>query len=252
MAAIRRSGVRSPVMSEPKLTIERVDDVVVVHLDDGKANALSAELIGAIMSAVDTAEADQSVAALVLHGRDGRFCAGFDLDVMRGGDIAAVVGLVSDGGALVHRLYGSTLPVVAACTGHAVAAGALLLLGCDVRYGADIDCKIGLNEVAIGLVLPDWALTIAAERLSPRHLQMAVATARVTDGRGATEAGFLDEVVPADELLAAAIARARQMAALDRGAYGRTVRALRGATLDRMEQQIAADRRLLSSPGAPS
>ena len=170
-------------MSEPKLTIERVDDVVVVHLDDGKANALSAELIGAIMSAVDTAEADQSVAALVLHGREGRFCAGFDLDVMRGGDLAAVVGLVSDGGALVHRLYGSTLPVVAACTGHALAAGALLLLGCDVRLGADIDCKIGLNEVAIGMVLPDWALTIAAERLSPRHLQMAVATARVTDAR---------------------------------------------------------------------
>ena len=94
--------------------------------------------------------------------------------------------------------------------------------------GADIDCKIGLNEVAIGLVLPDWALTIAAERLSQRHLQMAVATARVTDARGATEAGFLDEVVPADELLAASIVRA-QMSALDRRAYGRTVRALRGS-----------------------
>jgi enoyl-CoA hydratase len=239
-------------MPDPKLTIERVDDVVIVHLDDGKANALSAELIGAIMSAVDTAEADQSVAAFVLHGREGRYCAGFDLDVMRGGDLAAIVGLVSDGGALVHRLYGSTLPVVAACTGHALAAGALLLLGCDVRLGADLDCKIGLNEVAIGMVLPDWALTIAAERLSPRHLQMAVATARVTDARGATEAGFLDEVVPADEVLAAAIARARQMTALDRGAYARTVRALRGQTLDRMEQQIASDRRSLSSPGAPS
>ena len=136
--------------------------------------------------------------------------------------------------------------------GHALAAGALLLLGCDVRVGADIDCKIGLNEVAIGLVLPDWALTIAAERLSRRHLQMAVATARVTDASGATKAGFLDEVVPADELLAASIVRARQMSALDRRAYARTVRALRGPTLDRMEQQIANDRRLLSSPGAPS
>ena len=247
-----RRGVRSAVMSEPKLTIERVDDVVVVHLDDGKANALSAELIGAVMSAIDTAEADPSVAALVLHGRAGRFCAGFDLEVIRGDDLAAVVGLVSDGGALVHRLYGSALPVVAACTGHALAAGALLLLGCDVRLGADLDCKIGLNEVAIGLVLPNWALTIAAERLSPRHLQMAVATARVTGAHGATEAGFLDEVVPAGELLAAAIARAHQMSALDRGAYARTVRALRGPVLDRMEQQIAADRRSLSSPGAPA
>ena len=140
--------------------------------------------------------------------------------------------------------------MVAACTGHALAAGALLLLGCDVRVGADIDCKIGLNEVAIGLVLPDWALTIAAERLSRRHLQMAVATARVTDARGATEAGFLDEVVPADEAPRCVDRPRRQMSALDRRAYGRTVPALRGPTLDRMEQQIANDRRLLSSPGA--
>lgn len=239
-------------MPEPKIKIERVDDVVVAHLDDGKANALSTDVIGAIVSAIDSAEADPSVAALVLHGREGRFCAGFDLDVMRGGDLAAIVGLVSDGGALVHRLYSSTLPVVAACTGHALAAGALLLLGCDVRVGAELDCKIGLNEVAIGMVLPNWALTISADRLSPRHLQMAVATARVTDARGAVEAGFLDEVVPAAEVLAAAVARAAEMTALDRGAYARTVRALRGQTLDRMEQQIAADRHSLSSPGAPS
>jgi enoyl-CoA hydratase len=236
---------------DPKVTIERADDVVVVHIDDGKANALSADVISDIRSAVDTAEADRSVAAIVLHGREGRFCAGFDLDVMRGDDLAAIVGLVSDGGALVHRLYGGTVPVVAACTGHALAAGALLLLGCDVRVGADLDCKIGLNEVAIGLVMPNWALTIAAARLSPRSLQVAVATARVTDARGAVEAGFLDEVVPAGEVLAAAIARARQMTALDRGAYARTVRALRASTLDRMEQQIAADRRALSSPGTP-
>ena len=82
-----------------------------------------------------------------------------------------------------------------------------MLLGCDVRIGADIDCKIGLNEVAIGMVLPDWALTIAQDRLSRRHIQLAVATAQVTDGDGAVDAGFLDEVVPeADVLLGVAVA----------------------------------------------
>ena len=107
--------------------------------------------------------------------------------------------LVSDGGALVRTLYGSSIPVVAACTGHALAAGALVLLGCDVRVGADVDCKIGLNEVAIGMVLPDWAFTIAVDRLSKRHLQRAVATARITSAAGAVDAGYLDEVVPADD-----------------------------------------------------
>jgi enoyl-CoA hydratase len=141
--------------------------------------------------------------------------------------------------------------VVAACTGHALAAGALMLLGCDVRVGADVPAKVGLNEVAIKMVLPDWALTIAVERLSRRHLQRAVANARLTTPREAIEVGFIDEVVPADQVLDVAVARAAELAAtLDPRAYAGTVRALRGAVLDTMAGQIAADRTAGSVPTA--
>ena len=230
------------------VTVERDGDVLVVHLDDGKANALSAGVITAISAAIDQAESDDTIGAIVLHGRPGRFCAGFDLSVMRGGDIGAVVSLVSDGGELVRRLYGSSVPVVAASTGHALAAGALILLGCDVRIGADIDCKIGLNEVAIGMVLPNWALTIAQDRLSRRHIQLAVATAQVTAGVGAVDAGFLDSVVAEADVLTAAVAAAHELAALNGRAYGGTVAALRGEVLATMAAQIAADRFALNAP----
>jgi enoyl-CoA hydratase len=123
-----------------------------------------------------------------------------------------------------------------------------MLLGCDVRVGADIDCKIGLNEVAIGMVLPNWAMTIAQERLSRRHIQLAVATAQVTDSRAAVDAGFLDSVVPEAEVLEAAVAKARELSALDGRAYAGTVLALRGPVLDRMAAQITADREAGSSP----
>ena len=232
----------------PSVTVDDADGVMIVHLDDGKANALSFATIEAITHALDRAEADPSIGALVLHGREGKFCAGFDLGVMRGGDVADIIRLVSDGGELVRRLYGSPVPIVAACTGHALAAGALLLLGCDVRVGADIDCKIGLNEVAIGMVLPAWALTIAQDRLSRRHLQRAVANAVVTDGRGAVDVGFLDEVVTADDVLGTATARARELAALSGRAYAGTVLALRGSVLDRMAAQVTADREADASP----
>ncbi len=229
-------------MTSEHVTLERRDAVLVVHLDDGKANALSAPIIASISAAIDQAESDDAIGAMVLHGREGKFCAGFDLSVMRGGDLSAMAALVSDGGDLVRRLYGSAVPVVASCTGHALAAGALLLLGCDVRVGADLDCKIGLNEVAIGMVLPDWALSIAIDRLSRRHLQLAVATARVTDAAGAVDVGFLDEVAPVAEVLEVAVARAVALATLSGRAYAGTVRALRGELLDRMAVQIAADR----------
>ena len=181
--------------------------------------------------------------ALVLHGRPGKFSAGFDLSVMTGGDLPAMASLVSDGGALVRTLYGSSIPVVAACTGHALAAGALVLLGCDVRIGADVDCKIGLNEVAIGMVLPDWAFTIAVDRLEQappaagggdgaHHLGRRCRRGGVPrrGGSRSTRCSTWPSSGPPS------------FAALDLRAYAGTVRRLRGEVLDLMDAQIAADR----------
>ncbi|HSM65424.1 MAG TPA: crotonase/enoyl-CoA hydratase family protein [Ilumatobacteraceae bacterium] len=236
-------------MSTDHVTTERREGVMIVHLDDGKANALSFEVIAAVQSAIDEAEADDSVRALVIHGRPGRFSGGFDLGVMFGDDMSAIIGLVADGGALVHRLYGSSVPVVAACTGHALAAGALVLLGCDVRVGADIEAKVGLNEVAIKMVLPDWAFTIAGDRLSKRHAQRALANARITTPREAVDVGYIDEVVPEGEVLDRAVAVAAELAStLDPSAYQRTVRKIRGPVLDLMAEQIERDRAAGTSP----
>ena len=133
--------------------------------------------------------------------------------------------------------------MVAASTGHAVAAGALLLLGCDYRVGVDGPVKIGLNEVAIALTLPEWALLIAKDRLSKRHLQVSVANAKIFDGSGAVDAGFLDEVTEADQVTARAVEVAQGFAEqLDAKAYASTVRALRGDLLSQMETAIVADR----------
>jgi len=227
------------------LTTTRRDSVTVLTIDDGKANALSAELISAITAAIDTAASDGSK-AMVIAGRSGMFSGGFDLNVMRSGDAAAIVGLVADGGDLVRRAFGAPIPIVGACTGHAVAAGALLLLGCDVRVGADGPYRLGLNEVSIGMVLPDWAVTIAAERLSHSAYQRAVFNARLTSPREAVAAGFLDQAVTPDEVIEVAVEEAATLGALELGAYRGSVDRFRGPVLARMAEQIAADRAAFS------
>lgn len=226
------------------VTTSKVADgtVTLISMDDGKANALSAAMIADVSAALDEAVADEACVGAVLAGRPGRFSGGFDLGVMQSGDASAIINLVADGGALVRKIYGCGVPVVAACTGHAVAAGALMLLGSDVRVGAEGAFKIGLNEVAIGLTLPDWAHTIAFERLSKRHIQRAIANARLTDPSTAVDVGFLDRVVDADAVVEAAIEEAAAMAPLDRGAYQRTMAGFRKPTLNTMDDQIAADR----------
>lgn len=117
-----------------------------------------------------------------------------------------------------------------------------MLLGADIRIGADGDFKIGLNEVAIGMTLPGWAYTIARERLSKRHLQRSLVNARLTDPATAVDVGFLDRVVEADQVVAAAIEEASALAALDGRAYARMMREFRGETLVAMADQIASDR----------
>ena len=229
-------------MTSSAVTVERNDRVLIIHLDDGKANALSFDVMAALSAVLDDVESDTTVGAIVIHGRPGKFCAGFDLSVMSSGDWNAVASMMCAGGDIVRRLYAMPVPVVAACTGHALAAGALLLMGCDMRIGADVACKIGLNEVALGIVLPDWALTISQERLSGRHLQAAVALAELTGVAGAVEAGFLDIVVPEAEVLSTAVARAQVYATLSRDAYGGTVRAMRGPVLQLLAEQIERDR----------
>ena len=216
------------------LTVEQRGPVRIVTMDDGKANAFSLEVINDLRGLLRDAEADDETRSLVIAGREGRFSGGFDLSAMRAGDVDAVVELVAAGGALVADLYASPLTVVAAATGHAVAAGALVLLGCDHRVGVDGPVKIGLNEVAIGMVLPPWALIIARDRLSKRYFHSSTTNARLFDGRTAVDAGFLDEVVAAESVVERAIEKATELSTLVPAAYARTVEVVRGPVIAEM------------------
>ncbi len=143
--------------------------------------------------------AEDEAGALLLTGREGKLSAGFDLSVMTSGE-EAMQGLVRSGAELLVRWYASPLPTVAACTGHALAMGSLLLLASDTRIGAEGPFKLGLNEVAIGMGLPIFAVELARDRLSPRAFTAATIQGQVYDPAGALEAGYLDRLVAADEL----------------------------------------------------
>ncbi|HVM52195.1 MAG TPA: crotonase/enoyl-CoA hydratase family protein [Acidimicrobiales bacterium] len=223
------------------VTYERRDAVALVTIDDGKANALSFEVLAALGAALDRAEAD-GAGAVLITGRPGTLSGGFDLKVMRGGDLHAIADLVTTGGELFLRLYRSPMPVVAGCTGHAVAAGALLLLGAHHRVGADGDFRIQLVETAIGMVLPDWAVELGRARLSARHVEPACIEAFPYAPAAAVDAGFLDRVVPPAEVLEAGLAEAARLAALPAGAYAGNAAKVRGPALERIGAAVAADR----------
>jgi len=223
-------------MSNPSYSLE--GDVALITMDDGKANALSHAIIDTLNETLDRAE--KEARAVVLAGRPGLFCAGFDLGPMTEG-AASARALVKAGSELNMRLILHPQPVVAACTGHALAAGSLLLLSVDTRIGAHGKFKIGLNEVAIGLRLPVFAVELAHDRLCERHIVGATVEARLYSPERACEVGFLDRVVPADDTIEAALNEARTLSKLNLKALADTKRVLRGPMVERVKATLDDD-----------
>ena len=231
-------------MSTNAVRYELHDGLAVITLDDGKANALSPDVIGAVQDALDRAE--REARAVVLTGRPGRFSGGFDLKVMRQGR-SEMISLVTAGGELGLRLYEFPRPVIIACTGHAIAMGAILLLCADTRLGVDGDFKIGMNEVAIGLTLPAFGVELARDRLTVQHLTRATVTAEIYAPAAAVEAGFLDRVTSAATLLEAARAEAARLGGLDAVSVATTKRRLRHATISRIRATMKEDLEQMTS-----
>lgn len=220
-------------------------NVATVTLDDGKANALSYAMMEEIEAAL--ARAEREASALVLTGRAGRFCAGFDLkEMMSGADNARK--LVGRGADFLLRLYGYPLPLVVACSGHALAGGALVVLTGDVRVGAEGPFKIGLNELQLGMPIPILAMEIARDRLEKKYLARATLFAETPEPRTAVDFGYLDEVAAPEALLSVAAAHATKLAGLSRDAYAKSKNAMRERTIQYVRETLSADLLRLTGP----
>lgn len=183
------------------------DSVATITLDDGKVNVLGPDMQKAINEAFDRAEKD-SGKAVVLSGNSRVFSGGFDLAVFSSGDAKAAMGMLAGGFELAVRVLTFPKPVIMAATGPAIAMGSFLLLSGDHRVGGP-RTRCQANEVAIGMTLPNAAIELMRMRLTPAAFVRGVSMATTFSGDDAIAAGWLDEVVEADQV----VARAQQVAA---------------------------------------
>jgi enoyl-CoA hydratase len=224
--------------SHDTVSVEITDDLAVIRIDDGKANALGHATMDAVNAALDDAG---DAKAVVLFGREGKFSAGFDLAVMKEGQEAAQA-MVKKGAQLCLRLYGFPAPVLAGSDGHALAAGALVLLSCDVRIATDTPGRIGLPETTIGMPLPVFGTELARERLSRRHFTAATLLGTTYSPTEAVDVGFLDRVVPAAEMESTVLELARTHAdALSPSGFAKTRKNARQAMIDLVNRSLDED-----------
>jgi len=190
---------------------ERRGQVLVLRLNRPDArNALNAELIGALGAAFAEAEADPATRAVVLSGTGDRaFCAGMDLrDFARG---ASTPNRAEDMAAFGRFTRGQlSVPVVGAATAAAVAGGFELLLGCDVVVASE-KAVFGLPEVKRGLFAAGCGVLLGTRIPLAVALELAL-TGDTIDAHRAYALGLVNQVVPAGEVVAAAVALAERIA----------------------------------------
>lgn len=215
------------------------DGIARLTLSNGKVNAVSPAVIEAFNRALDQAEQDKAV--VVISGQPGILSGGYDLKVMTSGPDEAR-DLVASGSTLARRMLSHPYPVIVACTGHAVAKGAFILLSADYRIGVQGPFKIGLNEVAIGMTMHHVGIELARARLTNNAFNRSVINAEMFDPADAVTAGFLDRVVPAEELESKALEMAAQLTRLNMTAHRNTKLKARKELLELLDRSIAVDK----------
>jgi enoyl-CoA hydratase len=212
--------------------------IAIITLKNGKVNAISPQMITEINSALDQAESAK--AAVIITGQAGIFSGGYDLKTMKESSTSAVA-LITAGSTLTRRMLSFPLPIIGACTGHAIAKGAFLLLSCDFRIGCIGAFKIGLNEVAIGMTMHQAGIALARNRVPTNYLTRSLINAELYSPETAIKAGFLDTIVQPEHLMETAIATATQMLTLSMTAHHGTKLRERKEILNALDTAIKTD-----------
>ncbi|HVS78063.1 MAG TPA: enoyl-CoA hydratase/isomerase family protein [Steroidobacteraceae bacterium] len=199
----------------PPVSIERDDNVAIIVVDNPPVNALSHAVRAGLLEAIEQADADPSVRAIVLHGAGKAFMAGADLREL---EAPPEPPLLKD---VLMRLESCTKPVIAALHGAVLGGGAETALACHFRC-ATADLQLGFPEVKLAL-LPGAGGTVRLPRLVGVKMALDLMTSGAPLGlEAALSAGLVDRAAESADARAAAVAFAQDL--LTRGTGVRRVR----------------------------
>ena len=205
---------------EKLATLESKDDVSIITIDDGKANVFSKNMIDDFNECLDNVPTDKG--SLIITGREGMFSAGFDLKVISSGDIEKIRDMTLNGFKLLARIFSFPRPVLAACSGHGIALGTFLLCCCDYRIGIKGEYMVGANEMRTNMVIPTPILELIKFRVTQSYKYRAVLGGEMFALEDATKTGIIDEITESNNLMNAAMEKAKDLSTMGNPSYSLT------------------------------
>lgn len=190
-----------------------------ILLDRGKSNAMHLEMVEELISAVDAAANDPAVEGLILSGKENFFSSGLDLIILYHYDEAQMKVFWNSFIQLIHKLVSFPKPAVAAITGHSPAGGCVMAICCDYRVMADGDFIIGLNELPVGIVVPESIFKLYSFWLGESHAYRSLLVGKLFKPTEAKEIGLVDEVVEFNCIQSAAMRKIKSVTQFEQNAW---------------------------------
>ncbi|GAA0241189.1 enoyl-CoA hydratase/isomerase family protein [Rhodanobacter caeni] len=179
-------------------------DITEIRLNRPPVNALDTALLVTLREALEQAPANGQ-RGLVLSGAQGLFSAGVDIPALLALDRDGVRRFWHEFFALCSTLARLPIPIVAAITGHSPAGGAVLALFCDYRVMAQGPYRIGLNEVQVGLIVPQSIQHALRRVVGTYRAERLLVSGAMIESDAALACGFVDELTVAEQVTTRAL-----------------------------------------------
>ena len=220
-------------MADSIATLSKENDISIIKLDDGKANAFSYDMLSQVNELLTQVPRDSG--ALVITGREGLFSGGFDLKTLATGDMEKITKMVQLGYRLLLELFAFDRPIVAAVSGHSIALGLFVTCSADYRIAIDGKYVCQANEVRNNMDIPTQIMEIIRARVNKKYFYSAVYHSDAYSVQDSIEVGYIDEVVSEDQFMQRVMEKAKELATLPHPFYANTKKTAQ----DEVRQKIA-------------
>jgi len=234
------------------LNITVKDRLAIIQLDRGKSNPMNAEMVKELTLMVRSINTDDNIGGLIITGKENFFSAGLDLIELYDYNEDQVKAFWTDFMTLQAAMVSFKKPMVAAISGHSPAGGCVLAIGCDYRVMAQGKFIIGLNEIPVGIVVPDAIFDQYAFWLGERRAYQSLLEGKLFSVDEALQIGLIDEICNPESVISMAERQIRKYMQLNPRAWWQSKLNLRKRLIEKANSdQTETLNQLISQWWAP-
>jgi 3,2-trans-enoyl-CoA isomerase len=213
------------------LQLSYQENFAIVQLNRGSSNPINLQMFLDLQQTFQDLQANDAVKGVVLTGKENFFSAGLDVIELYQYDAQKIELLFDTLFSCMRTLLAFDKPLVASITGHSPAGGCVLAICADYRVMAQGKYRIGLNEIPVGIIMPQYIFETYAFWLGRGKANQFILEGKLANNEEALQVGLVDAVVPAEEVLATSIAQLKKYMSFNENTWRKSKALMRSALL---------------------